>query len=223
MIEQKPASPKKDTAWIWIVVAIAAVLVLCLVVLVGAGVFAVWKGYVTIPGVNLPALQSPSIPHQVLPPSANPGPKSTVTKITVEPYQPQPNDQIPTLQNLASNWQNPTGPTSNTYNITLSANQPVLLTSGWCTTTKAILDQNFQHIKYLVEVDGQSLDTSKLYQENLSSVGQSCKDFAGLIRAWPTGNHTIKITMRLDAKINDGWSDYAAGDYAEIYNITVTQ
>ena len=221
MIEQKPVSPKKETNWLVIaIVAVLVVLVLCLALMVGAGAFAVWKGYIAIPGINLPALQSPPIPRQVVPPSTNP--KSTVTKITVEPYQPQRTDQIPTLQNLATNWQNPTGPTSNTYNITVSANQPVLLTSGWCTTTKAILDQNYQHIKYLVEVDGQSLDTSKLYQENLSTVGQSCKDFAGLIRAWPAGKHTIKITMRVDAKINDGWNDYAAGDYAEIYNITVT-
>ena len=221
MIEQKPASPKKDTTWIWIVGAIAAVLLLCLVLLVGAGVFAFWKGYVAIPGINLPALQSPSIPRQVIPPSTSP--KSTVTRITVEPYQPKRTDQIPTLQNLAPNWQNPTGPTTNTYNITAGASQPVLLTSGWCTTTKAILDQNLQHIKYLVEVDGQSVDTSKLYQQSQSSVSESCKAFVGLINAWPTGNHTIKITMRLDAKINDGWSDYALGDYAEIYNITVAQ
>jgi hypothetical protein len=218
---QTPVSPKKDATWIWIVVAIAAVMLLCLVLLVGAGVYAVWKGYVTIPGMNLPALQSPSIPRQIVPPSSNP--KGTVSTITVEPYQPQRNDQIPTIQSLAANWQNPTGPTSNTYDISVSANQPVLLASGWCTTTKAILDQNLQYIQYLVEVDGQSLDTSKLYQANLSSVSQSCKDFSGIIRAWPIGKHTIKISMRVDAKINDGWSDYPAGDYAEIYNITVTQ
>jgi hypothetical protein len=221
MIEQKPVSPKKETNWLVIaIVAVLVVLVLCLTLMIGAGAFAVWKGYVAIPGINLPALKSPSIPHQIVPPSSNP--KSTVTKITVEPYQPQRKDQIPTLQNLATNWQNPTGPTSNTYDISVSASQPVLLTSGWCTTTKAILDQNSQHIEYLVEVDGQSLDTSKLYQENLSAAGQYCKDFVGLIRAWPTGNHTIKITMRVDAKINDGWNDYAAGDYAEVYNIAVT-
>jgi hypothetical protein len=220
MIEQKPASPKKSTTWIWIVVVIAVVLLFCLVLLVGAGAFAVWKGYITIPGINRPVVRSPFIPQQTVPPASNP--KGNVTKITVEPYQPGRNDQIPTLQNLAANWQNPTGPTSNTYGITVSANQPVLLASGWCTTTKAILDQNLQHIQYLVEVDGQSLDTSKLYQESLSSVGQSCKDFVGIIRAWPAGKHTITITMRLDSKINDGWSDYPAGDYIEIYNITVT-
>jgi hypothetical protein len=67
------------------------------------------------------------------------------------------------------------------------------------------------------------VDTSKLYQANTSAIDKSCKDFAGIIRAWPAGKHAIKISMRLDAKINDGWSDYPAGDYLEIYNITVAQ
>jgi hypothetical protein len=224
MIGQTPASPtptppKKNNLWIWIVVGIAAVLLICLMLVIGVGAFAVWKGYVAIPGINLPALQSPAIPRQVIPPSTNP--KSTVSKITVQPYQPQPNDQTPSLQGLATNWQNPTGPGTNTYNISVSSNQPVLVTSGWCTTTKAILDQNFQHIKYQVVVDGQAVDLTKLYQGSQSGLGQSCQDFVGVINAWPTGNHTIKINMSVDAKINDGWNDYAAGDYTEVYNITV--
>jgi hypothetical protein len=140
----------------------------------------------------------------------------------VEPYQPHTGDQYPTLQNLVPNWQDLTGPGTHTYDIIVSTNQPVLLASGWCTATKAVLDQNFQHIQYLVDVDGQALNISKLYQENMSSIGQSCKDFVGIIRAWPAGKHTIKITMRLDAQINDGWSNYPAGDYVEIYNLTVT-
>jgi hypothetical protein len=227
MIGQTPASPKKNTTWIWIVVAIAVIGLCCLVLLVGAGALAVWKGTITlpgisIPGVNLPSQASPALPTPMTPSQQNPN-TTPPTSITVEPYQPQPTDRYPGLQDLASNWQNPTGPGTNTYDISVSASQPVLLFQGWCTSTKAILDQNFQHIQYLVEVDGQPQDVSKLSQANTSAVDKSCRDFAGIIRAWPTGNHTIKISMRLDAKINDGWSDFAAGDYTEIYNITVTQ
>ena len=72
-----------------------------------------------------------------------------------------------------------------------------------------------------VFLDGQPVDAKSLAQGEQQVSGQTCKDFNGIIRAWPTGKHTIKITMRLDAKINDGWNDYAAGDYVEIYNITV--
>ena len=222
MIEQTPPSPKKNTTWIWIVVAIAVVGLCCLVLVAGAGAFAVWKGIITLPGVNLPSRASPALPTPMTPAQQNPN-TAPPTSITVEPYQPQPTDRYPGLQDLASNWQDPKGPGTNTYPISVSASQPVLLFQGWCTSTKAILDQNFQHIKYLVEVDGQPVDTSKLSQANTSAVDKSCKDFAGIIRAWPAGKHTIKISMRLDAKINDGWNDFSAGDYTEIYNITVTQ
>jgi hypothetical protein len=222
MIGQTPASPKKNTTWIWIVVAIAVFGLCCLVLLVGAGAFAVWKGYITLPGVNLPSQTSPALPTPKTPSHSNPTIAPT-TRITVEPYQLQQNDRYPGLQELSTNWQDPKDPGINTYDISVSASQPVLVFQGWCTSTKAVLDQNFQHIQYLVEVDGQPVDTSKLYQANISTIDKSCKDFVGIIRAWPTGQHTIKITMRLDAKINDGWNDFAAGDYTEIYNITVTQ
>ena len=217
-MESKPASPKKDTLWVWVVVALVVLCLCCLVVVIGAGAYATWKGYITLPVINLPGHTSPAIPTpDALPKTLSPG---TPDNITVEPYQPQTGDQYPTLQNLVPNWQNPTGPGTHTYDIAVSTHQSVLLASGWCTTTKTILDQNFQHIQYLVQVEGQPLDTSKLYQGNTSTISQSCKDFAGIIRAWPAGKHTLKITMRLDAKINDGWNDYPTGDYTEIYNIT---
>jgi hypothetical protein len=219
MLQPQPASPKKGTTWIWVVVVTVLVLSLCCLILaIGAGAFAVWKGYITIPGTNLPALKSPVIPTPNLPKGA---PKAAPTRITVEPYQPQAGDRYPVLQELVPNWQDPAAPGSQAYDITVNANQPVLVSSGWCTTTKAVLDQNFQHIKYIFEVNGQSVNTSDLAQGSQSALGKTCKDFTGIIRAWPSGKHTIKITMRLDAKINDGWNDYAAGDYTEIYNIIV--
>jgi hypothetical protein len=220
MLQPQPATPKKETTWLWVAVVTVLVLSLCcLLVAIGAGAYAAWKGYITIPGMNLPVLKSPAIPTpKILPKVA---PKEAPTKITIESYQPQPGDQYPVLQNLVPNWQDPAAPGSQTYDTMVSANQPVLVSSGWCTTTKTVLDQNFQHIQYLVEVNGQSVNTNSLSQGSQSELGKSCKDFTGIIRAWPAGKHTIKITMRLDAKINDGWNDYPAGDYTEIYNISV--
>ncbi|MGA2489491.1 MAG: hypothetical protein ABSF99_04795 [Anaerolineales bacterium] len=217
-MEPKPASPKKNTLWVWVVVALVVLCLCCFVVIIGAGAYAAWKGYIALPAINLPGLPSPAIPTPKTLPKAIP--TGTPNKIMVEPYQPQTGDDYPTLQNLAPNWQNPTGPGTHTYDIAVNTNQSVLLASGWCTTTQTILNQNFQHIQYLVEVDGQSLNTDSLSQEEQQSLGQTCKDFAGIIRAWPAGKHTLKITMRLDAKINDGWNDYPAGDYVEIYNVT---
>jgi hypothetical protein len=221
-MEPKPVSSPNNRTWIWVVVAVAIVLLLCLAVLVGGAAFAVWKGYIQIPGLNarnIPSLPSPIVPNQNG--GSNTVPKGSGGPLTVVPYHPQPNDQYPTLQGLVPNWQNPTGPSTNTYTISLPASQPVVLATGWCTTTQAILDQNFQHIQYLFSVDGQSVNISNLAQGSQLSNGQFCRDYLGLIQSWPAGSHTIQITMRVDAKINDGISDYAAGDYTEIYKITV--
>jgi hypothetical protein len=220
-MESTPASPKKGKTWIWILAILAVILLCCLLALVGTVSLAFWKGYIRMPGLNfntIPGLTSPIAPNHGNGPTT--APPATQGKLTIEPYQPKTNDHFPSLQTLVPNWQDPTGPGANTYSINLKVNQPVLVPIGWCTTTKAILDQNFQHIQYILEVDGQTVSTSNLFQGNSSTISQSCRDFTGIIHAWPAGKHAIKITMRVNSKINDGWSDYPAGDYVEIYNIT---
>jgi hypothetical protein len=222
MIEPTHASPKKNHTWVWIVVAVVATGLCCLLVLGGAFAFATWKGYILLPGHNtrsLPTQTSPFGTDRGTGPQATPFPAPS--SLTVEPYQPKITDHYPVLQEMVSNWKNPTGPTTNTYSLSLQYTQPVLLTTGWCTTTQAILDQNIQHIQYLFEVDGKPINISQFFKADQKASDRVCQQYIGLIRAWPTGSHTVKITMRVDAKINDGWNDYAAGDYVEVYNITL--
>jgi hypothetical protein len=223
MMEPAPASPKKNKIWIWIVLALAAVLLCCLLLVTGTAVFAIWKGYIQIPGIsirNLPVLTSPVAPDQGLGPKT--APPAAPGPLTVEPYQPQAADRYPSLQDLTPNWEGLSAPGTQTWNIKVAADQSTLLFLGWCTTTPSILNDNFDHIQYLVEVDGQPLSMENLHSMDGLSGGQVCRNYVGLIRVWPAGKHVIKITMRLDSKINDGWSDYPAGDYEDIYNITVT-
>jgi hypothetical protein len=218
----QPVPPRKQRNLIWIPIVIASILLVCLLTVVGAGVFAFRNGYLLIPGIN--TRNARTMPGFVVP-KLNNGQKgtqnNTTGKITVEPFNPQTRNNYPALQNLVPNWINPTAPGTNTYNVSVPANQPVLLAEGWCTTTQPILIENFQHITYLVTIDGQSLDVSSLYQGTSMSNNQICRDYVGIIQSWPSGSHTISITMRLDAKINDGMSDFVAGDYIEVYKITV--
>jgi hypothetical protein len=223
MIESTPASPKKNRTWVWIVVAVAVTSLCCLVILAGAFAFAAWKGYIFFPGHNtrsFPTLTSPLLPNRDGGPQATPN--AAPSSLTVEPYLPKITDHYPVLQELVPDWKNPTAPTTNTYNLSLQYTQPVLLTTGWCTTTQAILDQNIQHIQYIFEVDGKSVNISQFFKADQKASDRVCQQYIGLVRAWPTGSHTIKITMRMNGKINDGWNDYATGDYVEVYNITVT-
>jgi hypothetical protein len=233
MIEPQPVPQKKNRTWIWIVVVVVVLCLCCLVALLAVGGYAVWKGYISLSGINVPNLTAPSVlaTPTAIPPSSGPtasapssGPATGSTQITVEPYQPLASDNYPTLQSLVSNYQGSSTPSTQNWNAAISANQPALVYMGWCTTTQTILAQNFQHIQYLVEVDGRSINVNNLYTETVqdSTTNGYCKSYIGLVRTWPTGKHTVKITMRMDAQINDGWSDYPAGDYTDVFNINVT-
>ena len=223
MIEPEPVPQKKNNTWIWIVLGLVVLCLCCLVLLIVAGGYAIWKGYIPLSGIDIPNITSPSIlatPTLIPAPVA---PTEAPAQILVEPYLPQVGDDYPALQGLVSNYQGSSVPGIQTWNLTVNTNQSTLIYMGWCTTTETVLDQNFQHIQYLVEVDGRAIDAGNLYTlyEQDSTLNGYCKSYAGLIRTWPTGKHTIKIIMRMDAQINDGWSDYPAGDYTDIYNITV--
>jgi len=233
MNEPAPIPGKKKEIWIWIIIAVVVLGLCCLVVVLAAGAYASWKGYINLPRVFNPTRPAqtaiptstersvhPSVPTaQGLPPLA---PNEAPTQILVEPYQPQPADDYPTLQDFVPNWEGSSTPGTKIWNLNMPASQSTLLFQGWCTTTPTILNQNFDHIQYLFEVDGQTLTMERLNSLNSFAEGQVCRDHIGLIRAWSPGSHIIKTIMRLDAQINDGWSDYPVGDYVEIYNITVT-
>ena len=93
---------------------------------------------------------------------------------------------------------------------------------GWCTTTQDILTFNLKHITYKLVVDGQPVDINGLYKWDSQESDRVCQTYVGLIRTWTGTSHTIVTTMTMDWALNDGFDDYLAGDYTDVYNITVT-
>ncbi len=214
MTVPEPVPPKKDFPWVWVVVVLV-VLCLCCALAAAAvsGYYLLKNNRLTIPNFQVPGLPTLGPSGSTSAPS---GP------LTVQPYNPN-SGQLPTLQSLVSNWQGSTTPAVSNWQVQVSASQPAVIFVGWCTKDQATLDQNYQHLTWIVEVDGKTLPTSSFYVDNAVDPQQGyCRSFAAEIAAWTGGQHTIKTTMRLDQQINDGWSDYAAGDYVDIYAITVT-
>ena len=108
-----------------------------------------------------------------------------------------------------------------TWPVSVTSQQPVLIIEGWCTADKQTLDQNYQHITYLLSVDGKDVPVNSLYLLDHQATDMFCRSYLGIVRQWPAGAHTITTTMRLDEAINDGWDDYMAGDYTDEFRITV--
>ncbi len=198
---------KKDKTWIWILAG-AVVLCLCLVVVAGGVGLYVY--------LNLRPAEVAPLPEEV--PSFQP---STET-VVVEPYEPTPADPYPTLAGLIPNYQGSSAPGVHSWNVSVSSSQPVAIYFGWCTTTPVILDQNFEHIQFLIDVDDEPVDVGSLYVYNESLSGQVCRAIVGIVRQWPLGEHIIRVNMHFDAAINDGMGDYPAGDYVDVFNVTVT-
>jgi len=213
----QPAFPQKNDAWVWVLVILVVLCLCCILVGITVG------GYFLIKqeGVNfpLPMLQTLLPPSPALPTAVAP---SAPGSIDVQPYAPNSN-QAGTLQELSPGWQPSGAPGTQTWQVTLTSSEAAVIYVGWCTTDQTHLDQNYQHLTWTVEVDGKTLLLSSRYEDDSSDVQQACRSYAGIVNSWPAGQHTIRTNMHVDQEINDGWNSYPAGDYVDVYRITVTR
>ncbi len=224
-----PIPPKKDTTWIWVRAGVV-VLGLCACVVASGligGYLYLQRPALSVPGFFAPS-QTPSVRPEVPPVSP---PRLSPTKVpplipsipmSVIPYDPT-TGTYPSLQSLVPNWQSSTAPGTSTWQVKVTTTDPVTIFMGWCAIDSATLVSNYQHITWTAKLDDKVVAESNLLVQDYSSAQQgSCRSFSGLIQSWTAGEHTIQIVLHFDQEINDGWSSYPAGDYIDIYQITVT-
>jgi len=113
-------------------------------------------------------------------------------------------------------------PSTRTFTVTIADEKPTYFSYGWCTTTEDILNQNFEHIKVKLFFNDKQLGTDVIHPLSFTRTdGLVCGDFGVLMTDWTNGTYKLKAVATFDDKINDGISDYAAGDYVFEYNVTV--
>ncbi len=218
-------TPKKSNSTVWIIVAIVAVILICCILLaVVAGAFFVFNrrtgspSNIPMPFLPTPLQVQPAPTQQGQPAPTQPAPTGS---LVVQSFDPT-SSNYPALPDLIPSWSELSAPGSQNWTVSVPANQPVLILLGWCTQTSQILQQNDQHIKWTLTVDGQSVDVQKLFAFNQQLPDRVCSSYSGLIRQWPGSSHKIVTTMTVDQQINDGWNNYVAGDYTDVYTVTVT-
>lgn len=108
-----------------------------------------------------------------------------------------------------------------TFTVPLLRDESLIWMYAWCTSSAAILDQNFENIELTFRLDGVVVSPAELAEEELESDGQHCRLFYTALSEWPSGEHHLSITARFTEQINDGFADYAAGDYILEYNVFV--
>ena len=109
-----------------------------------------------------------------------------------------------------------------TFTVNITDDKPTYFNYGWCTTTKEILQQNFEHIRVKLYFNDKELGNDVVHPVSLTrSDGMVCVDFGVMMSEWPNGTYTLEAVSTFDEKINDGLADYEAGDYVSLYNVTV--
>jgi hypothetical protein len=214
----EPVQPKKANKNLWIIIIIIVVAVILLFCVLAA---ALGGGYIYLKQKNtLPSFTPGGVPS----PTAAQVPTATsepLVPLTIEPANPT-TSSYPALPDLVSNWTASMKPGPQTWSASVSRNQPVLLFVGWCATTPDILAFNLKHITYKLVVDDQPVDVTSLYKWDSQESDRVCQTYVGLIRTWTGTSHTIVTTMTMDWALNDGFDDYLAGDFTDVYNVTVT-
>ena len=112
-------------------------------------------------------------------------------------------------------------PYSLTYTISLIPSSQVIWGEAWCATTKDILDNNFRSFRYKFVLDGQDISSQPQASIDWQTDNQECRIFYFMLYDWPIGQHNLTLTVTYIDNINDGFADFASGDYVSNYNVNV--
>jgi C-terminal processing protease CtpA/Prc len=107
------------------------------------------------------------------------------------------------------------------FTVSLTPSDQVMWIYGWCTTTQDILTNNLKSIKLKFTLDGKDVPVSAMQVDTAPNGNQQCQNTYTALSNWPTGSHHLITTATFTTKINDGTSDYSAGDYVLDYTVNV--
>jgi hypothetical protein len=94
----------------------------------------------------------------------------------------------------------------------------------WVAVDETTAQDNWQHISFVITVDGQEIADPKSYEHGPMPFSITCGDETttggamGLDTYLPplaAGDHVVTWTYIIEADLNDGWDDYPAGTEAE--------
>ncbi len=137
---------------------------------------------------------------------------------------------LPTLQELADSpniwglfkYENPTHPTTLTYNATIQGNYKYRWGAVWCGTSKQILREIIKPLTMTLLIDGQIVDKNQILEFDETVNGWVCHRWATLISGWQSST-TVKLELSyfLSKTIYDGVASTQAGEYHLIIFVSV--
>ena len=112
-------------------------------------------------------------------------------------------------------------PGHQTWYIGTTEDEAALVGQGWCATDRRVLEENYQHISWALQVDGKQVDLDSLAFYDGDMENRVCRGYTGIVQKWPVGRHVFVQTLTIDETMHDGWDTYPAGEYVDEFVITV--
>jgi hypothetical protein len=112
-------------------------------------------------------------------------------------------------------------PGTRVYTVSFSPNETIFLQYSWCAREEGTLQANMQHITTSFYFNDQSIPAEYVTTLSTQSEDWECANAGMLLSGWQPGVYRFRVVANFNEKINDGESDYEAGDYISEYNVTV--
>ena len=115
-------------------------------------------------------------------------------------------------------------PGTRTYTVLVHPTVTPQWEYSWCATTSEMLAVDLKSIELTFILDGQPVPLSDFaVDESPGNNGEQCHAWFVVLDSWPVGVHHLTTTAAFTSQINDGKSDYPAGDYVQDYTVSVSR
>jgi hypothetical protein len=142
----------------------------------------------------------------------------------IEETQKALDENVETLRKAADEQYSSEFMVGETRNYTvhvINADRPLRWYQGWCAKSDNTLAQNLKNMKFELNINGQAIDLDKKAAANYfeDSDGFSCLSYSIVMYGWPSGSTSLISKLIFLDTINDGESDYDAGEMTQIFAV----
>lgn len=106
-----------------------------------------------------------------------------------------------------------------TYTVPLTDANPVIWGYVWCAADSATIAKNFEDIKLVFTLDGKEISSDAFDNLEVETGGKVCKLIYTALKDWPAGEHKLVTSAVFLNTVNDGQTDFAAGEYRLEYTV----
>ena len=109
--------------------------------------------------------------------------------------------------------------------LDLNESEPLLLGSGWCASTRDILEQNDLMMETKLFVEDVKIDprlyASRDYGSDDPTNPTFCRSYYVLLESWPEGNSYVEVQTEILEPLSDGWDEYDRGIFSLPYCVSL--